>query len=130
MFRPTWMFINFWVTNLPCCSSHEDLSIDASITTVELILTKIGSLQHFRMSQIQFLPLKIVLGFPTFHAVVATREDHSIDVSFTAEGLILTKLGWFIFLGYRQKTDKQFWSPQMETFRHTKNFNLMPKIKS
>ena len=31
-------------------------------------------------------------GFQTFHVVIATREDLSIDVSITNVGLILTKL--------------------------------------
>ena len=33
--------------------------------------------------------------FLGFHAVVATREDLSIDISITNVGLILTKLWWF-----------------------------------
>ena len=32
---------NFWVYNFPWCSTHEDLSIDVSITNVGLILTKL-----------------------------------------------------------------------------------------
>ena len=63
----------------------------------------------------------------------STREDLSIDVSITNVGLILTKLGWFIFSGYGQmdgqtdgRTDRQtdgqtrFWNPHMEACRHTK----------
>ena len=37
----------------------------------------------------------------------STREDHSIDVSITNVGLILTKLGWFLFSGYRHSGDGQ-----------------------
>ena len=69
------------------------------------------------------------LGFPW----CSTREDLSIDVSITNVGLILTKLGWFLFSGYEQmdrRTDRQtrFWNPHMETCRHTKNFNSKLKI--
>ena len=60
-------------------------------------------------------------GFPC----CSTREDLSIDVSITNVGLILTKLWWFLFSGYRQT---RFWNPHMETCRHTKNFNSKLKI--
>ena len=76
-----------------------------------------------------------------------TREDLSIDVSFTNVGLILTKLEWFLFSGYGQtngrideRTDRRaerqtvvqtrFWNPHMETYRPTKNFNSKLKIRS
>ena len=39
-----------------------------------------------------------IFGFPW----CSTREDLSIDVSITNEGLILTKLRWFLFSGYGQ----------------------------
>ena len=41
------------------------------------------------------------------------------------EGLILTKLWWFLFSRYGQ-TDRQtrFWNPHMETCRHTKNIQV------
>ena len=42
-----------------------------------------------------------IFGFPW----CSTREELSIDVSITKVGLILTKPGWFHFLGYGQ-TDR------------------------
>ena len=46
-----------------------------------------------------------VFGFPTFYFPIypwcSTRKDLSIDVSITNVGLILTKPGWFFFLGVR-----------------------------
>ena len=64
---------------------------------------------------------------------MAHGEGLSIDVSITNVGLILTKLGGFLFSGYGQmdrRTDGQtgFWNPHMETCRHTKNFNSKLKI--
>ena len=136
----------FWknknqIFGFPWCSTREDLSIDVSITKVGLILTKQRWFQLFVKSQNSNFELfwkKIqILGFPW----CSTREDLSIDVSITNVGLILTKLGGFLFSGYGQmdrqtdrrtdrRTDRQtrFWNPHMETCRHTKNFNSKLKI--
>ena len=55
-----------------------------------------------------------------FHAVLGTREDLSIDESITNVELIWTKLGWFLFSGYKQTNQQtQFWSPQMETCQNS-----------
>ena len=89
----------FW---FPCCSTREDLSIDVSITYVGLILTKPGRLffsaywnsgygQNSISSISNFLKKIHISGFPW----CSTREDHSIDVSITNVGLMLTKLRWF-----------------------------------
>ena len=52
----------------------------------------ISVLQH--KSKFEFRTfLKKKIKFLGSHAVVATREDFSIDVSITNVGLILTKLG-------------------------------------
>ena len=121
MLRPTWMisalqhkskyksnsisnFLEkknqiFW---FPYCSTREDLSVDVSITYVRLILTKPGWFffsayrnsgygQNSISSISNFLKKFHISGFPW----CSTREDHSIDVSITNVGLILTKLGWF-----------------------------------
>ena len=111
----------------PCCSTREDLSIDVSITNVELILTKLRWFQLFVKSQNSNFELfwkkkNQIFGFPC----CSTREDLSIDVSITNVRLILTKLWWYLFSG----TDRQtgFWNPHMETCRHTKNFNSKLKI--
>ena len=81
----------------------EDLSVDVSITNVGLIMTKPGRFlfsaygnsgygQNSISSISNFLKKKIhIFGFPWW----STREDHSIDVSITNVGLILTKLRWF-----------------------------------
>ena len=117
----------------PCCSTREDLSIEVSITIIGLILTKLWWFQLFSTSQNSnfelFEKINQIFGFPC----CSTREDLSIDVSITNVGLILTKLWWFLFLGYGQmdrQTDRQtrFWNPHMETCRHTKNFNSKLKI--
>ena len=90
---------NFW---FPCCSTHEDLSVDVSITYVGLILTKPGwflfsAYGNSRYGQnsisliSNFLKKNHIFGFPW----CSTREDLSIDASITNVGLILTKLWWF-----------------------------------
>ena len=91
----------FW---FPYCSTREDLSVDVSITHVGLILTKPGRFffsaygnseygQNSISSISNFLKNVHISGFPW----CSTREDHSIDVSITNVGLILTKLRWFQF---------------------------------
>ena len=100
-FRTFWKKKNqiFW---FPCCSTREDLSVDLSITYVGLILTKPGRFffsaygnwgyeQNSILSISNFLKKFHISGFPW----CSTREDHSIDVSITNVGLILTKLRWF-----------------------------------
>ena len=83
----------------PCCSTREDLSFDVSITYVGLILPKPGRFlfsaygnSRYGQNSISTISnvVKIfhIFGFPW----CSTREDHSIDVSITNVGLILTKL--------------------------------------
>ena len=82
----------------PCCSTHEDLSIDETITNVLLILKKLRRIQLFGTSInsiSNFFEKKI--RFPC----CSTQEDLSIDVSITNVGLILTKLKVISFLGVR-----------------------------
>ena len=117
----------FWFS---CCSTREDLSIDVSITNVELILTKLRWFQLFVKNQNSNFETILKkknqnFGFPW----CSTRDNLSIDVSITNVGLILTKLWWYLFSGCGQ-TDGQtrFWNPHMETCRHTKNFNSKLKI--
>ena len=89
----------FW---FPCCSTREDLSVDVSINYVGLILTKLGRFffsaygnsgyeQNSILSTSNFMKKFHISGFPW----CSTRENHSIDVSITNVGLILTKLRWF-----------------------------------
>ena len=95
----------------PCCSVHEDLFIDISITNVGLISTKLGRLffsGYIYGRKISILSISNffekknqLFGFWCF----SSSEDLSIDVSITNVGLILTKLGWFLFSGYGQ-TDR------------------------
>ena len=56
----------------PCCSTHKDLPIDASISSVELILTKLGWFQNFSKSQNthQNSILTYKINFLGSHAVV------------------------------------------------------------
>ena len=56
-------------------------------------------------SKLNFFFFKNKNKFWGYDAVVATREDFSINVSFTTVGLILSKLGRFLILGYGP-TDK------------------------
>ena len=119
MLRPTWMisalqhkskyksnsisnFKKNQISWFSCCSTREDLSVDVSITYVGLILTKPGRFrfsaygnsgygQNSISSISNFLKNFHTFGFPW----CSTREDHSIDVSTTNVGLILTKLSWF-----------------------------------
>ena len=122
-------FMKFTFFGFPCCSTREDFSIDASVTKVWLILTKLRWFQLFSTSQnsnFELFKKNIqILGF----SWCSTREDLSIDVSITNVGLILTKLWWFLFSGHGhtdRQTDRQtgFWNPHMETCRHTKKFQL------
>ena len=100
----------FW---FPWCSTREDFSVDVSITYVGLISTKLrwflfsaygnsGYGQNSISSISNFLRNFHISGFPC----CSTREDHSIDVSITNVGLILTKLRWYLFSGCGQ-TDGQ-----------------------
>ena len=104
--------LNFW---FPCCSTCEDLSVDVSITYVGLILTKPGRFlfsaygnsgygQNSISSISNFLKKIHIFGFPWW----STREDHSIDVSITNVGLILTKLRWFQ-LFVKNQNSNFFW---------------------
>ena len=104
----------FW---FPCCSTREDLSVDVSITYVGLILTKPGQFffsayrnsgygQNSISSISNFLKNFHISGFPW----CSTREDHSIDVSITNVGLILTKLRWFqLFVKSQNSNFELFW---------------------
>ena len=101
----------------PCCSTREDLSVDVSITYVGLILTKPGRIffstygnsgygQNSISSISNFLENFHISGFPW----CSTREDHSIDVSITNVGLILTKLRWFqLFVKSQNSNIELFW---------------------
>ena len=64
-----------------------------------------------------------IFGFPW----CSTREDLSIDVSITNVGLILTKLGRFLFSGYGQ-TDRVLESSHGNMSAH-KKFQLKAQIK-
>ena len=68
----------FHISGFPWCSTREDHSIDASITNVGLILTKLRWFQLFVKIQISnfFEKKNPILGFPC----CSTREDLSIDV--------------------------------------------------
>ena len=91
----------------PCYSTRKDLSIDVSITIVGLILTKLGWFQLFGTSQnsiSNFLKKKKKKKI-SFHGVVGTHEDLSIDVSITNVGLILTKLWWFQLFSTSQNSN-------------------------
>ena len=132
MLRPTWMISalqhksnsisNFFEKKnqifwFPCCSTREDLSVDVSITIVGLILTKPGRFRFsaygnlgYRQNSISlisnFLKKIHIYGFPWCN----TREDHSIDVSITNVGLILTKLRWFqLFVKSQNSNFELFW---------------------
>ena len=54
-----------------------------------------------------------------YKGVHSTRKDLSIDVSITNVGLILTKLGFFLFSGYGQ-TDTVLESPYGNMSAHKK----------
>ena len=108
----------FW---FPCCSTREDLSVDVSITYVGLILTKPGRFffsaygnsgygQDSISSISNFLKKFHISGFPW----CSTREDHSIDVSITNVGLILTKLRWFqLFVKSQNSNFELFWKKKI-----------------
>ena len=102
--------IKIQIFGLPWCSTREDISIDASITNVGLILTKLRWFQLFVKSQIsnfKLLKKKIqIFRLPWY----STREDLSIDVSITNVGLILMKLRWFQLFAKSQNSNfKLFW---------------------
>ena len=101
----------FHISGFPWCSTREDLSIDVSITNVGLILTKLRWFQLFVRSQNSnfelFWKKNLIFGFPCR----STREDHSIDVSITNVGLILTKLRWFqLFVKSQNLNLELFWN--------------------
>ena len=123
-------FYEIYIFGFPCCSTREDLSIDVSITSAGLILTKLRWFQLVSTSQnwiLNFFGKKNqIFVFPC----CSTREDLSIDVSITNVGLILTKLWWFLFSGYGQMDRRtRICNPHMKTCRHTKNFNSKLVVK-
>ena len=107
----------------PCCSTREDLSVDVSITYEGLILTKPGRL-FFRHTEtrgtdrIQFRQFRTFwknFTFLGFHGVVLVK-DHSIDVSITNVGLILTKLRWFqLFVKSQNSNFELFWKKKKKS---------------
>ena len=104
----------FW---FPWCSTREDLSIDVSITNVGLILTKLRWFQLFVKSQNSnfelFWKKNQIFGFPW----CSICEDHSIDVSITNVGLILTKLRWFqLFVKSQNSNFELFWKKKNQIF--------------
>ena len=118
----------FWKKNqifwFPCCSTCEDLTVDVSITYVGLILTKPGWFffsayrnsgygHNLILSISNFLKNFHISGFPW----CSTREDHSIDVSITNVGLILTKLRWFqLFVKSQNSNFELFWKKKNQIF--------------
>ena len=117
-------FRTFWRKKIKFFGSHvvvatsEDLSVDVSITYVGLILTKPGGFfsRHTETrgtERIQFRQFQTFwknFTFLGFHGVASTREDHSIDVSITNVGLILTKLRWFqLFVKSQNSNLELFW---------------------
>ena len=92
------------ILGFPCCSIHEDLSIDVSITNVGLTLTKPGQFlfsayrnSGYGQNSIQsisnfFEKKNRIFGFQC----CSTREDLSIDVSITNVGLLLMMPGQFL----------------------------------
>ena len=110
---------HFWkkknqISWFSCCSTREDLSIDAFFTYVGLILTKpgrfffsaYGNSGYWQNSISSISNFLNSFGFPW----CSTREDHSIDVSITSVGLILTKLRWFQqFVKSRNSNFELFW---------------------
>ena len=102
----------FKIFGLPCFSTRENLSIDVSMTNVELILTKLRWSQLFSTSKntrqnsiSNFFEKKkkiIIFGF----LCCSTRENLSIDASITNVWLILTKLWWLHFSGMDRQMDK------------------------
>ena len=112
----------FW---FPWCSTREDLSVDISITYVGLILTKPGRFFSWHTEtrgkdRIQFRQFRTfwrkkfhISGFPW----CSTHEDHSIDVSNTNVGLILTKLRWFqLFVKSQNLNFELFWKKKPSNF--------------
>ena len=110
----------FWrkknqILGFPSCSTREDLSIDASIINVGLILTKLRWFQLFVKSQNSNFELfwrkkNQILGFPS----CSTREDLSIDASITNVGLILTKLRWFQHFSTSQNSNFGLWEKKIK----------------
>ena len=141
--RPTWTIpalwhkskFNFWtflkknqIFVFSCCSTSEDLSIDVSITNLELISTKPERFLFLKYGN----SISSILNFkkiPLFgFQCCSTGEDLSIDASITNVGLISTKPGWFFPRGTDTDRQTRFWNPHMETCWHTKNFNSKLKI--
>ena len=109
-----WTFLKkIQIFEFPWCSTREDLSIDASITNVGLILTKLWWFQLFVKSQnlnFELFFLIQIFGFPW----CSTREDLYIDVSITNVELISTRLK--VISALHQKSNFEF-----RTFLKKKN---------
>ena len=106
----------FW---FPCCSTREDLSVDVSISYVGLILTKPGRFFFSAYGNSGYGQNSISKFLKKFHISgflwCSTREDHSIDVSITNVGLILTKLRWFqLFVRSQNSNFELFWKKKSD----------------
>ena len=112
----------FWKKNqifwFPCCSSYlwrpfrwriNYLSRTGIDKARAIIFSAYGNsgYGHNSISSISnFLKYFHISGFPW----CSTREDHSIDVSITNVGLILTKLRWFqLFVKSQNSNFELFW---------------------
>ena len=105
-------------------ATREALFVDVSITYIGLILTKLrwfifsafgnsGYGQNSISSISNFLKKFHIFGFPW----CSTREDHSIDVSITNVGLILTNLRWFQqFVKSQNSNFGLFWKKKNQIF--------------
>ena len=125
-FELFWKKCKFW--GFPCCSTDEYLSIDVSITNVRLILTKLRWYQLFGTSLnsiSNFFEKKIqVYGYPWCILV----KTFPLVYQLLMQDWYWRTQGDFFPVGTDRQT--RFWNPNMETCRHTKNFNSKFKIRS
>ena len=102
-----------------CCSTHEDLSVDVSITNVGPIWRSQGDFvsRHTETrgtDRIQFRQFRTfwkIFTFLGFHGVVLVKTIPLMyQISITNVGLILTKLRWFqLFVKSQNLNFKLFW---------------------
>ena len=76
-------------------------------------IRKLGVRTEFNFVNFELFENFHISGFPW----CSTREDHSIDVSITNVGLILTKLRWFqLFVKSQNSNFELFWKKKKSNF--------------
>ena len=96
-------------------STHENLSIDVLITSVRLMLTKLGRFQHFSRLKLQFQPF------------LKKKKNWIFNYNCRTD-IVKAKVISFLGVQTQGSTDRQmeFWTPHMESWKHVSTQKKFP----